>query len=52
MKNKIDNICSCCNKENDPDNFLCEHCGFYMDMSIALDDKFSLPIIINKDETD
>lgn len=45
---KQNNICSCCNKENDIDNFLCEYCGFYMDMSIALDDTFNLPIITNK----
>ena len=42
-----DKICSCCNKVNDPDNFLCEYCGFYMDMSIALND-YGLPEIKNK----
>ena len=43
-----DNICSCCNKENDPDNFLCSYCGFYLDMEINLDNDFNLPTITNK----
>ena len=45
----MENICSCCNKENDPDNFLCEYCGFYMDMQISLNE-FGLPEINNKTE--
>tara|TARA_R110000796_G_scaffold9655_2_gene32915 strand:+ start:4964 stop:5116 length:153 start_codon:yes stop_codon:yes gene_type:complete len=46
----MDNVCSCCNKKNQKDNFLCEYCGFYMDMTLALDEYFNLPIITNKDE--
>jgi len=41
------NICSYCNKDNEADNFLCSHCGFYLDLEISFND-FNLPTIKNK----
>ena len=40
----MEKICSCCNKENESDNFLCSYCGFYLDMAISLNE-YGLPEI-------
>jgi hypothetical protein len=43
----IDKDCSCCGHVNEKDNFLCSACGFYLDMSISLND-YGLPDIEQK----
>jgi hypothetical protein len=35
---KINNICNLCNEDNDKDNFLCSNCGFYLDMTIDINE--------------
>lgn len=35
---KTNNICNLCNETNDKDNFLCSNCGFYLDMTIDINE--------------